>query len=201
MVFANLTVEDNLELGAYRRKDRPAIRADRDQVFQLFPRLLERRRQPAGTLSGGSSRCWRSAAPSCRDRGSCCSTSRRWGSRPSWCARSSGPSARSTSAASPCCWSSRTRTCALSVAGRGYVLGDRPGAIRGRRASSARERRRQEGLSRRLTSSERRQKIAAPPREIAPSGVRGVSDSTRVNRGRNAPHARLALHRARDGRG
>jgi branched-chain amino acid transport system ATP-binding protein len=53
MVFANLTVEDNLELGAYRRKDRPAIRADRDQVFQLFPRLLERRRQPAGTLSGG----------------------------------------------------------------------------------------------------------------------------------------------------
>jgi len=53
MVFANLTVEDNLELGAYRRKDRPGIRADRDQVFQLFPRLLERRRQAAGTLSGG----------------------------------------------------------------------------------------------------------------------------------------------------
>ncbi len=53
MVFANLTVEDNLELGAYRRKDRVGIRRDRDQVFQLFPRLLERRRQPAGTLSGG----------------------------------------------------------------------------------------------------------------------------------------------------
>ena len=53
MVFANLTVEDNLELGAYRRKDRAGIRADRDQVYQLFPRLLERRRQPAGTLSGG----------------------------------------------------------------------------------------------------------------------------------------------------
>jgi branched-chain amino acid transport system ATP-binding protein len=53
MVFANLTVEDNLELGAYRRKDRPGIRSDRDQVFHLFPRLLERRRQAAGTLSGG----------------------------------------------------------------------------------------------------------------------------------------------------
>jgi branched-chain amino acid transport system ATP-binding protein len=53
MVFANLTVEDNLELGAYRRKDRPGIRQDRDQVFQLFPRLLERRRQASGTLSGG----------------------------------------------------------------------------------------------------------------------------------------------------
>src|SRR6185295_10936498 len=53
MVFANLTVEDNLELGAYRRKDRPAIRQDMDQVFQLFPRLRERRRQASGTLSGG----------------------------------------------------------------------------------------------------------------------------------------------------
>jgi len=53
MVFANLTVEDNLELGAYRRKDRPAIRKDRDSVYTLFPRLLERRRQTSGTLSGG----------------------------------------------------------------------------------------------------------------------------------------------------
>jgi len=53
MVFANLTVADNLELGAYRRKDRAGIRQDRDQVFQLFPRLLERASQPSGTLSGG----------------------------------------------------------------------------------------------------------------------------------------------------
>ena len=53
MVFANLSVEDNLELGAYRRKDRAAIRSDRDAVYLQFPRLLERRRQSAGTLSGG----------------------------------------------------------------------------------------------------------------------------------------------------
>jgi branched-chain amino acid transport system ATP-binding protein len=53
MVFANLSVEDNLELGAYRRTKRAEIRADRDAVYQLFPRLLERRRQSAGTLSGG----------------------------------------------------------------------------------------------------------------------------------------------------
>jgi branched-chain amino acid transport system ATP-binding protein len=53
MVFANLSVEDNLELGAYRRRDRAGIRADRDAVYQLFPRLLERRRQLSGTLSGG----------------------------------------------------------------------------------------------------------------------------------------------------
>ncbi|MEQ1832466.1 MAG: ABC transporter ATP-binding protein [Candidatus Eisenbacteria bacterium] len=53
MVFANLSVEDNLELGAYRRKDKAGIKADRDEVYQLFPRLLERRMQLSGTLSGG----------------------------------------------------------------------------------------------------------------------------------------------------
>ncbi len=53
MVFANLSVEDNLELGAYRRRDRAGIAADRDEAYRLFPRLLERRKQNAGTLSGG----------------------------------------------------------------------------------------------------------------------------------------------------
>ncbi len=53
MVFANLSVEDNLELGAYRRRDRAEIRKDRDAGYALFPRLLERRKQLAGTLSGG----------------------------------------------------------------------------------------------------------------------------------------------------
>jgi branched-chain amino acid transport system ATP-binding protein len=53
MVFANLSVEDNLEMGAYHRRDCAGIRADRDAMFALFPRLLERRRQLAGTLSGG----------------------------------------------------------------------------------------------------------------------------------------------------
>src|SRR5439155_20070376 len=53
MVFANLSVEDNLELGAYRRKDRAEIASDRKDVYRLFPRLEERRRQNAGTLSGG----------------------------------------------------------------------------------------------------------------------------------------------------
>jgi branched-chain amino acid transport system ATP-binding protein len=53
MVFANLSVEDNLELGAYHRKDRPGIRSDYDAMYALFPRLLERRKQLSGTLSGG----------------------------------------------------------------------------------------------------------------------------------------------------
>jgi branched-chain amino acid transport system ATP-binding protein len=53
IVFANLTVADNLELGAYLRKDRKGIEEDRRKVFSLFPRLKERERQSAGTLSGG----------------------------------------------------------------------------------------------------------------------------------------------------
>ena len=53
MAFANLSVEDNLELGAYRRKDKAGIRSDQEAVFHLFPRLLERRKQLSGTLSGG----------------------------------------------------------------------------------------------------------------------------------------------------
>ena len=52
-VFANMTVEENLELGAYLRKDREGIKKDLEHVYELFPRLLERRKQLSGTLSGG----------------------------------------------------------------------------------------------------------------------------------------------------
>lgn len=52
-VFANMTVLENLELGAYIRKDKAGIKADMDAVFEKFPRLLERKSQLAGTLSGG----------------------------------------------------------------------------------------------------------------------------------------------------
>jgi branched-chain amino acid transport system ATP-binding protein len=52
-VFANLTVMENLEMGAYLQKDRVKNKASLERVFGLFPRLNERRKQPAGTLSGG----------------------------------------------------------------------------------------------------------------------------------------------------
>ncbi|WML24406.1 ABC transporter ATP-binding protein [Neobacillus sp. OS1-33] len=52
-VFSNMSVEENLELGAYLRKDKKGIQEDFEKVFQLFPRLLERRKQLSGTLSGG----------------------------------------------------------------------------------------------------------------------------------------------------
>ena len=53
MVFANLTVLENLRLGAYLRKDRAGIVQDLDYLFGIFPRLKEREKQTAGTLSGG----------------------------------------------------------------------------------------------------------------------------------------------------
>ncbi len=52
-VFSKLTVQANLELGAYTRNDKAGINQDLKQVFHLFPRLSERRNQVAGTLSGG----------------------------------------------------------------------------------------------------------------------------------------------------
>jgi branched-chain amino acid transport system ATP-binding protein len=51
--FAQLTIEENLRLGAHVRRDRRGIKADRERVLRKFPILAERRRQQAGTLSGG----------------------------------------------------------------------------------------------------------------------------------------------------
>jgi branched-chain amino acid transport system ATP-binding protein len=53
MIFANLTVKENLEMGAYIRKDRENVEADYELVYSLFPRIKERLKQPGGTLSGG----------------------------------------------------------------------------------------------------------------------------------------------------
>ncbi|MFI5201978.1 MAG: ABC transporter ATP-binding protein [Candidatus Kapaibacterium sp.] len=53
MIFANLTVQENLRMGAYLRKDTESIKKDMAQCFTIFPRLKERLSQPGGTLSGG----------------------------------------------------------------------------------------------------------------------------------------------------
>jgi len=52
-VFPRMTVRENLDLGAYLRKDRDGIEKDRERVYSLFPRLKERERQKGGTMSGG----------------------------------------------------------------------------------------------------------------------------------------------------
>lgn len=53
MIFSNLTVQENLEMGAFTRKDKDNILYDLEFIFTLFPRLKERLKQPGGTLSGG----------------------------------------------------------------------------------------------------------------------------------------------------
>jgi branched-chain amino acid transport system ATP-binding protein len=52
-IFARLTVEENLAMGAFARRDQPAIQEDKERMLRLFPRLRERLKQVAGTLSGG----------------------------------------------------------------------------------------------------------------------------------------------------
>jgi branched-chain amino acid transport system ATP-binding protein len=52
-IFPGMTVQENLEMGAYIRRDNTAIASDMQRVYDLFPRLAERRRQAGGTLSGG----------------------------------------------------------------------------------------------------------------------------------------------------
>lgn len=52
-IFSRMTVDENLELGAFLRKDQAEIKADREHVLELFPRLQERIHQKAGTMSGG----------------------------------------------------------------------------------------------------------------------------------------------------
>jgi branched-chain amino acid transport system ATP-binding protein len=52
-IFANLTVEENLDMGAYARRDHDQVRKDKERALELFPRVRERLKQNAGTLSGG----------------------------------------------------------------------------------------------------------------------------------------------------
>lgn len=53
LIFSNLTVKENLDMGAYLRKDKQNFKKDLDFIFTIFPRLEERLKQPGGTLSGG----------------------------------------------------------------------------------------------------------------------------------------------------
>ena len=57
-VFSNLTVYQNLRMGAYTRADKNEIEESLNLVYERFPRLQERKNQMAGTLSAANSRCW-----------------------------------------------------------------------------------------------------------------------------------------------
>jgi ABC-type branched-subunit amino acid transport system ATPase component/branched-subunit amino acid ABC-type transport system permease component len=117
-VFAGLTVAENLALGAHARQGSASeLRSRRERVLDVFPRPAGRLDQPAGTLSGGNSRCWRSAERCSALRDCSCSTNRPSGCRrrrsPMWSTRWCDWSARPPAwmARPPrSCWWSRTRT-------------------------------------------------------------------------------------------
>ena len=79
-----MTVSENLDLGAFTRKDTASIAEDRERVLELFPRLRERIDQKAGTMSGGEQQMLAVARALLGDPSCCCSTSRRWGSPRCW---------------------------------------------------------------------------------------------------------------------
>ena len=106
-VFPNLTVEENLRTGAFLRSDKAGIDKDLEEVFLHFPRLKERRKQWARSLSGGEQQMLAIGGRSCRGRRCWFSTNPPWACRRSWCRRSLASFATSSPVAFPWCWSSR----------------------------------------------------------------------------------------------
>ena len=129
-IFPQLTVEENLAMGAYARG---GARRSAQRSTRAFPRLKERRRQIAGTLSGGEqqmlaigARADGAAAPAAARRAVDGPRAAHGGARSSrWCATS-------RRAASPSCWSSRTRASRSSSRRRGYVMESGAIALLGR---------------------------------------------------------------------
>jgi ABC-type uncharacterized transport system ATPase subunit len=77
-VFANMSVMENLDMGAYLRKDKDAIEKDKNRVFELFPRLFERKNQLSGTLSGGEQQMLAMGRALMERPASCCWMNRPW---------------------------------------------------------------------------------------------------------------------------
>ncbi len=91
-IFSRLSVQENLDMGAYSRNDKALIAKDLELVFTLFPRLKERRRQVAGTLSGGEQQMLATGRARWLTHACSCWTNHPWDWPPSW---SRAPSIRS----------------------------------------------------------------------------------------------------------
>ncbi len=91
-VFPDMSVSENLDLGAYYRRDRAAVRSDVERVLTLFPILRERLRKPAGRMSGGQQQMLAIGRALMGARVCCCSTNPRSVSRPRSSSSSGGSS-------------------------------------------------------------------------------------------------------------
>jgi branched-chain amino acid transport system ATP-binding protein len=122
-IFPNMSVLENLEMGAYLRNDKNEIAKDMDWVFDLFPRLKERTKQLGGTLSGGEQQMLAIAGHSCRSRNSCCWTSLLWGWPPSWWRSFSKPFSKSSKESGTTIFLvEQNANMALGISDIGYVM-------------------------------------------------------------------------------
>jgi branched-chain amino acid transport system ATP-binding protein len=107
-IFTRLTVEENLRMGAYCRRDDEAVEADMERIFGMLPRVRERLQQVAGTLSGGEQQMVAIGRALLSRPACCCWTSPPWAWRRWWWRRSLKSLPRWRPKVSPCCWWSRT---------------------------------------------------------------------------------------------
>ena len=154
-VFPHMTVEENLNMGAYLRTDMPEVAGDRDRIYSDFPRLAERRQQAAGTLSGGEQQMLAIGRAMMSRPRLIMFDEPSLGLAPNIVEQTFTIIRRIRRPAPPCCWSSRTRLPRLDVRSRLSARRRADRAFRPRHRAD-RERARAQGLSRWMNRATRR---------------------------------------------
>jgi len=114
-IFGNLTVMENLKLATWQRKDKEQVAKDFENVFSLFPRLRERRKQQGGMLSGGEQQMLAFGRALMTDAQTLLLDEPPWGSRRCWCGKFSKSFRTSTEREKPFCWLNKTPTCRCTL--------------------------------------------------------------------------------------